>query len=105
LGVAEADLSVNDDKLEPEASSLKAIDIDEKRNVELTCSSMLPILRKVWWSCLNLGLVYFLEYTILVGFADILTRSSSFPSDPNFFQKNVVSLPFRPTESCPLCTR
>lgn len=34
--------------------------------------------------------MYFFEYSVLVGFADILTRQSNIPPNPNFFQQNVL---------------
>lgn len=63
--------------------------IDERHNVVLNCTTIKPIFKKIWWSWLNIGLVYFFEYAILVGFADVLTRQSNIPLNPNFFQKNV----------------
>jgi hypothetical protein len=65
--------------------------IDERHNVVLNCATIKPIFKKIWWSWLNIGLVYFFEYAILVGFADVLTRQSNIPLNPNFFQKNVHS--------------
>lgn len=68
---------------------LKKSEFTEEANIQLSCRSIIPMLRKTWWSCLNIGLVFFLEYSIITCFADVLNKTSHLPPNPTFFESNV----------------
>lgn len=64
----------------------------EKENVQLRFSNVIPIIKKNWFVCLNIMMVFYFEYAILTSFADVLNRQSKLPDNPTFFQVHAYQI-------------